>query len=206
MPLSYNFATANEEIQSVIGNKPPSLEDTPHGRYASVLFSAASKQEGLFTVLEDIRKIKEICTESEAFRTFLFNTSFKRSDQLNVLEEVAKMASLNHLTVDFLHTLVQHKRLDILPKVLDKYAEFYRILNKEENIRIITAQELSSEDKERVGQALQTANKGVTFTLKFEIDPNILGGLQMYSGNRFMDCSLSSRINKVKGDLAKITF
>jgi F-type H+-transporting ATPase subunit O len=35
---------------------------------------------------------------------------------------------------------------------------------------------------------------GVNFTIKYEVDPSILGGLQMYSGNKFMDCSLFSRV------------
>lgn len=68
-----------------------------------------------------------------------------------------------------LDTLVENKRLDLLPKVADKYIEFYRILNKEENIKIITAQDLNNEDQEKVRSALQKANKGVNFTLKFEV-------------------------------------
>lgn len=65
--------------------------------------------------------------------------------------------------------MIDNKRLDILPKILDKYVEFYRILNKEENITIITAEDLSTEDRERVRASLQEANRGVTFTLKFEV-------------------------------------
>jgi len=205
-PLSYNFASAPEEIKSVIGHKPPAIEDTPHGRYASVLFTIASQQEGLTIVLEDIRNLKEIYTQSDVFKNFVFNTSFKRREQLSILEELEKMAGLNHLTVDFLGTLIDNKRLDILPKILDKYIEYYRILNKEENITIISAEDLSTEDREKVRESLQKANKGVSFTLKFEVEPSILGGLQMYSGNRFMDCSLASRLAKVKGELAKISF
>lgn len=66
-------------------------------------------------------------------------------------------------------TLIENKRLDLLPKILDKYIEYYKILNKEENITIITAEELGNEDREKVRSALQTANKGVNFTLKFEV-------------------------------------
>jgi len=204
-PFAYNFATT-EEIKSVMGHKPPALEDTPHGRYASVLFTSASKQEGLTVVLEDVRNLKEIYNQSEVFRNFVYNTAFKRTEQLTILDEINKIAGLNTLTIDFLSTLIDNKRVDLLPKILDKYVEFYRILNKEENITIISAEELSNEERERVRDSLQKSNKGVNFTLKFEIDPTILGGLQMYSGNKFMDCSLSSRISRVKGELAKISF
>lgn len=66
-------------------------------------------------------------------------------------------------------TLIENKRLDILPKALDKYIEYYKILNKEENITIISAEELSSNDKSRVQEALKKANAGVNFTLKFDV-------------------------------------
>jgi F-type H+-transporting ATPase subunit O len=204
-PLGYNFASAGE-IQSIAGNKPPIMEDTPHGRYASVLFTTASKKESLFTVLEDVKNLKELYSQSEVFQNFIFNTAFKRTEQSSILNYVEQAAGLNPLTVEFLNTLVENKRVDLLPKILDKYVDYYRILNKEENITIISAEDLSNEDRERVRESLQQANKGVTFTLKFQVDPTILGGLQMYSGNRFMDASLTSRLAKVKGELAKISF
>jgi F-type H+-transporting ATPase subunit O len=182
------------------------MEDTPHGRYASVLFTTASKKESLFTVLEDVKNLKELYSQSEVFQNFIFNTAFKRTEQSSILNYVEQAAGLNPLTVEFLHTLVENKRVDLLPKILDKYVDYYRILNKEENITIISAEDLSNEDRERVRESLQQANKGVTFTLKFQVDPTILGGLQMYSGNRFMDASLTSRLAKVKGELAKISF
>ena len=57
----------------------------------------------------------------------------------------------------------------MLPKILDKYVDYYRILNKEENITIISAEELNNEDREKVRESLQQANKGVNFTLKFQV-------------------------------------
>ena len=57
----------------------------------------------------------------------------------------------------------------MLPKILDKYVDYYRILNKEENITIISAEDLNNEDRESVRQSLEQANKGVNFTLKFQV-------------------------------------
>jgi len=57
----------------------------------------------------------------------------------------------------------------LLPRVCDKYMEYYRILNKEENITIISAEELSESDKSRVEEALKKSHAGVNFTLKFQV-------------------------------------
>jgi F-type H+-transporting ATPase subunit O len=57
------------------------VEDSVYGKYAGVLFSVASQSEALNTVLEDMQFFRELNKESEAFRNFLGNTSFKRSEQ-----------------------------------------------------------------------------------------------------------------------------
>ena len=82
--------------------------------------------------------------------------------------------------------MIDNKRLSFLVKCIlshiiliaaDKYIDYYRILNKEENIIIISATELSSGDRERVKEALKKSHAGVNFTLNFKLDPTILGGL-----------------------------
>jgi F0F1-type ATP synthase delta subunit len=52
---------------------------------------------------------------------------------------------LNEVTGRFLDVLIENKRLDALTKIADKYIDYYRILNKEETIRIISAEELSKD-------------------------------------------------------------
>jgi len=203
--VTKSFATVTADIKSVPGNKPPTLEESPHGRYASVLFASASSKEVLHTVLEDVRFLKELVTTSSEFRDFLENASFRRAEQLTVLLSLVEKAEFNPLTVEFLKTVVENKRLDSLPKVLDKYIEYYRVLNKEENITIISAFDLNEDDKKRVQDALKQSQKGVNFTLKYKVDPAILGGLQMYSGNTFMDASLASRVAKVKSELSRLS-
>jgi len=58
---------------------------------------------------------------------------------MQVFDALGGEKTFNKLTINFLHTLIDNKRLDSLPKIVDKYIDFYKILNKEENIRIISA-------------------------------------------------------------------
>jgi len=136
----------------------------------------------------------------------LANLSFKRRQQTEVFNTLLESLQANEVTKDFIDALIDNKRLDELPKILTKYIEYYRILSKEENITIISAYELKDADKDRVHAALKQSQKGVNFTLRYKVDPAIMGGLQLYSGNTFMDCSLASRVAKVKLELAKLQF
>lgn len=95
-------------------------------------------------------------------------------------------------------------RLDELPKILEKYQEYYKILNKEEDIKIISAKELSPEEKVRVVEAAKKGKQGIQFKVTYDVDANILGGLQIYSGSTFLDCSLRSRLDKLRGEILKL--
>ena len=91
-----------------------------------------------------------------------------------------------------------------LEKTIDTYIRYCKILNKEEDIRVICAKELSSEERSQVIESLKKNKPGVRFKVTYEIDPAILGGLQIFAGTEFLDCSLRSRIEKLKNELSRI--
>lgn len=91
--------------------------------------------------------------------------------------------------IKFLEVLAENKRLFELSLVADKYAKLYKTLNKEEKITIISAEELSGEEKSEVLAALTAnpMNAGKEFTIDYTLDPAIKGGLQMYTETEFID-------------------
>ena len=122
-------------------------------------------------------------------------------------EALKELADFNPLTIKFMEILAANKRLSMINDVATRYAKLYKTLNKEEKITIISADELSSDEKSEVLAALQATpdNSGKEFTLDFTLDPTIKGGLQMYTETEFMDMSLSSRIEKLKSEISKLS-
>ena len=91
-----------------------------------------------------------------------------------------------------------------MERIIETYISYCKILNKEEDIRIISARELSAEEQEQVISSYKRNRPDVKFKVTYEVDAAILGGLQIFAGTNFLDCSLRSRIEKLKGELAKI--
>ena len=87
-----------------------------------------------------------------------------------------------------------------------KYIKLYLLLTKEEKITILSAYPLSKDQKNDVQNALlaNKENEGKTFIIDYEVNPNLIGGLQMYTENKFMDLSLSSRIDRIKEEINKM--
>jgi len=82
-----------------------------------------------------------------------------------------ELGDFNPLTIKFLEILAENKRLRMISGVCTRYAKLYT-LNKEEKITIISAEDLSSDEKAEVLAALKANpdNAGKDFTLDFTLD------------------------------------
>lgn len=142
----------------------------------------------------------------EQFRLFTENGGVggKEIEKLNAaLKETAPFAQT---TLNFLTVLAENKRLNFIDEIAEKYSKLYQQFNKEEKITIISATELDADKKAQVVAALQAnpQNEGKQFTIDYEVDSTILGGLQMYTESEFMDMSLASRLDRISSEVSKL--
>ena len=142
-------------------------------------------------------------TQSEKFYNFVINSSNTKAECETVLQTI--IPSLSKTTQQFLSTLVDNKRVTDLPRISNRFVEYFKLLNKEEGVTVISARELTADQRKRVQQTLEESYKGTTFTVKYQVDSSILGGLQVYFGNSFMDASLLSRVNLIRGEFEKLS-
>ena len=102
--------------------------------------------------------------------------------------------------------MAENKRLVFINGIADRFQKFYKELNREEKITIISAENLTPSEQDEVLAALQAnpSNQGKQFNLEFTIDPAIKGGLQMYTETEFMDMSLATRVNTLKSEIGRM--
>lgn len=70
-----------------------------------------------------------------------------------------------------------------LEKIIEIYTNYCKILNREQNIKVISAVELNEEEKEKVVASVKKQKPDVRFKVSYEVDATILGGLQIYAGS-----------------------
>ena len=66
---------------------------------------------------------------------------------------------------------------------------------------------MTSDQRDQVLAALKQNpnNQGKEFTIDYEVDANIVGGLQMYTESEFMDMSIKSRVDLLSQEVAKLS-
>jgi len=198
-----NFFSSIQEIKSVPNHKAPTKEDTVSGRYSETLFTAASRKENLYNVYNDMAYLLDLYKQDESFRTLADNSGLNAKQLYSYSEELAKLGDFCDTSLQFLDLLGKNKRFMYVNQIAEKYLKAYTLLTKEEKITIYSAKELLDNDKDRVRNALESnpENKGKSFIIEYVVNPSILGGLQMYTENRFMDLSLNSRVEKLKEEV-----
>ena len=100
---------------------------------------------------------------------------------------------------------MDNRKLFLLDKIIERYQEFIKELNQEESIKVISAGKLTAEQKGKVSKALEARLGHGNFVVEYEENPEIQGGLQIYFGDSFLDCSLGARISKIRDEISKVS-
>lgn len=193
-------------IDRTPNDEPPSKEDTIAGRYASVLFSSASKEGALYQVYEDMKFVSEMYSGSEDFKLLTENSTLGMKEITLIRDTFSSLGGFSPVTLNFINVLGENNRFMFIASIAEKYLKLYQQFNKEEKITIISPTNLSQTQQSQVLEALKQnpKNAGKEFVLEFQIDENLIGGLQMYTESEFLDMSLSSRLEKLNQEVQKL--
>lgn len=70
--------------------------------------------------------------------------------------------------------------------------------------RVVTAIELSGEQKEKVEQKLLETTSYEKFEMNYEVDSSLIGGMVIRIGDRIVDSSIRTKLYELSKNLRKI--
>lgn len=101
--------------------KPPVQIFGIEGRYATALYSAASKQKSLDAVEKDLVKFQTSLKSDLRLREFVENPTIKRNLKANGLKAIAEKISLKPESSNLLQILAENGRLGKLDGVINAF-------------------------------------------------------------------------------------
>jgi F-type H+-transporting ATPase subunit delta len=173
-------------------------------RYARALFaltrgSGLPELENCASVLSALRLSLE---QSPDLREAFKNPAFSAAEKKKILETLAPRLDMRGTILDFCKLLADKNRLRDFPAITDS---FHSLLDAEKNIvrgELYTAVPLDEAQKAELSKRL--GEKGACeLKLKFEVCPEILGGLVLKIGDRVMDASLRAQLVILKDTISK---
>ena len=116
---------------------------------------------------------------------------------VDLIAEVAGDALDEHGR-NFLTTLAQNRRLDLLPQISAQFEVLRAEVENVADVRIISAVQLSEAQQQRFSAALKKRLQREV-RLHCEVDPSLIGGAIIRAGDFVIDGSLKARLERLAG-------
>ena len=180
-----------------VAHRPPLDLYGITARYANAAYIAASKTSTLDRVEEELLAIKASSERSKEFASFLENPLISRDSKVSQVTALLK-GKTTSVTLNLMTTLAGNARLSSIGGITDNYVQLMKAKRGEVEATIISAEPLTKDMSKAVSEAMKSQfPKGAKVVLKETVDPAILGGLQIQIGDKFLDLSVTSRIDEV---------
>ena len=196
--LTRCFSTSSPLLQTATPSSSSASLVTPpipvfglEGRYASALYSAASKQKQLDAVDADFQKLDRLLSSNKSIVDLFRNPGVSREQRLALLNEIG----LSEMTRSTLEVLIDNRREKKLVKFVAVMTRLMAANRRELLCRVITAKPLDDKLRAELDAVLKQFSKnGEKVSVESSVDPAIMGGMIVEVGDRYIDMSIASKI------------
>lgn len=109
------------------------------GRYATALYTAASKKKVLETVETDLKQVATVLNKEKSLQDILLNPTLNREAKKKGVQEIFKAGKYSDLTQNLFQTLAENGRLNVSLKIIDSYFQLMTAYRGEMPVIITSA-------------------------------------------------------------------
>jgi F-type H+-transporting ATPase subunit delta len=170
-------------------------------RYGDAFAGYARETIGLPQAIDELRQVKRIIKDHPEFREFLLNPGITHSEKNAFIDEVLKdVCSLE--SRQFLKLLIDKRRFDLIEEMID-YIRINYAHEEAQDALLKTTYPLDLDLIQAIKQRVE--NKlHKKLNLFLELDPGLLGGVEIIIGNTIIDGSIKKRLGELKSRLRSL--
>ena len=101
-------------------------------------------------VFNDLTHLRACYEESKDFALFVESPAIQPAKKSEVLQAIADKYKYDPLTMNYLKTLLENRRLSQLKRMIDNYEQFYRAEKNQVICQVTTVKELADKEKQMV--------------------------------------------------------
>ncbi len=165
-------------------------------QYAQALYTVADEIHAQKEVLNSLDLVVSLIRKDPLFRAFLLSKRMQNTEKAAIIQ-TGLGAYCHPLVLQFLGTLKGGKIIRMLKAVAKAYRKTYETAMNILPVMAHTAAPLTKQEEATLKRALDEALGKVT-DLGVEVDPDLLGGIKLRIGNRFLDASIRTRVNNLR--------
>ena len=167
--------------------------------YADALFQAAEQKGKLDEVHEQLDQFADELAQNHDLQVFLFSPYFSSAEKRDGIARAVSGAEPEF--VSFLELLAEKHRMPALFRIRRRFDELWAEAKKRLEVILTSAVELDPKVVEQVGREVERQTDR-QIDLESEVDPEILGGLVLRVGNKVLDASVRSKLERLRKEVA----
>lgn len=168
--------------------------------YARALFDFVNDTGTLFEVTSDIQNIQGLLFKSPELVECLQNPLISGEAKQEILVKVAgKKMSAD--TLQFLGTLIERKRINLLPTILFNYLELVYKTACSRAFQIVSAKTLSNGQRTRLIKKIKAVVKFDRVMVDFSTDKSLIGGFLIRNNGKVVDYTVKNKLKTLAKQL-----
>jgi len=171
-------------------------------RYAQAAFEVAQAEGVVEQTLEQLALIGGLVSDHALLRELMLNPDVDPLDKVGVLERSLK-GSWSALVKSLIQVVVAFGRADLLPDMAEAFQSMVDVEHGVVRAVVRSAHPLPAAVVERLRSDL-TRREQKQVALTTEVDPELLGGLQVQLGHRVIDSSVRRQLVELRQRLTAI--
>lgn len=166
--------------------------------YAKAIFGIAVKEDALQHWSDQLKLLSKI-SENKQTIDCLRNPKLGWHERANLFIDICE-DSLDQQGKNLINILATNRRLIILPEVAILYEELRAIKENVTNVTVISANELTDEQENKLQVVLKKKLKR-NILLRYATDKSVIGGLVLRIGDQVIDGTVRGKLNRLRKQL-----
>lgn len=171
-------------------------------KYADGLAHALADEAEYGLVGGEVQAFRDLLVSREDLRHALTSPFVNARRRAAVLDALLPGLQTSPKATRFLKLLLDHKRLDILPQIVDALPAAWADRQGVVTYEVASAVPLSAAQQARLARALE-AGEGRPVRFVLRSDPGLLGGLAVRKGHIVYDASVEGELRTLQERLGK---
>lgn len=171
--------------------------------YGDALFELALEEGHLAQTGQEIGAVRQIFLENEDLSRLLGHPEVSKEEKLAFVKNVFE-GRVSDDVMGFIHIIVEKDRQDQIIPIFDHFLRRVKVEEGTGTAYVTSAVELRPKQKEALEERLLKTTRYTSFDIHYQVAPEILGGLVIRVGDRVVDSSLKTQIDKLGRQLSQV--
>lgn len=171
--------------------------------YGDALLQLATEARKEAQWLEETRGVLAVLQENKDLAKLMEHPNIPKEEKMQMMEDIFK-GRISDEIVGLMRMLVEKDHFREMEAVFTYFIDQIKEQLRIGTAYVSSAMEMPEHQKEAVLQKLLDTTEYVSFEMHYQVDPSLIGGMEIRIKDRVVDSSIRTKLQKLSSELTKI--